>query len=140
LALLFTLVRKLSEWLSTDALSFRFLFVADGDNDALAAERGLLDSLLMDEIANGSVHLAKIAQDQIAGECAKWGRRSLCHALLIDVRPRPLHADDTVIDHLQIDGPHPALVDADEGRVVPDGDDPLESWGAVLQEILQRWI
>jgi len=26
---------------------------------------------LMDEIANGSVHLAKIAQDQIAGECAK---------------------------------------------------------------------
>ena len=93
LALLYTLVRKLSEWLSTDALSFRFLFVADGDSDALAAERGLLESLLMDEIANGSVHLAKIAQDQIAGECAKWGRRSLCHALLIDVRPRPLHAD-----------------------------------------------
>src|SRR6185437_1043138 len=45
LALLYTIVRKLSEWLSTDALTFHFLFVVEGDNDPLAAERDLLASL-----------------------------------------------------------------------------------------------
>jgi hypothetical protein len=139
LALLYTLVRKLSEWLSTDALSFRFLFVSE-EGEPLAAERALLESLLMNEIANGSVHLAKVAPHELAGECAKWSRRSLCHALLVDVRARELEAEDAVVHAVRIDGPRPALIGADGEPAPVEGDDSLESWGAVLKEILQRWI
>ncbi len=77
LALLCTVVRKLAEWLSTDALSFHFVFVAEGDNDPLAAERALLASLLMNDIANGSVHLAKVAEDAVAARCVHW-RGAVC--------------------------------------------------------------
>jgi hypothetical protein len=140
LALLCTLVRKLSEWLSTDALLFRFLFVTEGEREPLAAERALLESLLMNEIANGSVQLAKVAAKQIAGECAKSARRSLCHVLLVDIRARELTASDTVINRLRIDGRRPSLIEEDGEPVVLDGEDALEYWGAVLREILQRWI
>lgn len=140
LALLHTIVRKLSEWLSTDALSFHFLFLVEGDKDPLKPERELLASLLMEEIAKGSVFLHTEPESSIASLCTDWGRRSLCHALLIDVRPRQFEASDGIVHRLQIDGPRPALADADSEPIIPEGDDALESWSAVVQEILQRWI
>ena len=73
LALLHGIVRKLSEWLSTDALSFRFVFVVDGERDPLKAERDLLASLLMEEIANGCVQLRTEPESKIAGQCAYSG-------------------------------------------------------------------
>ena len=56
------------------------------------------------------------------------------------MRPRQLQASETAIHRLQIDGPRPALGDADNEPVVPEGEDALESWSVVLQEILQCWI
>ncbi len=140
LALLYVIVRKLAEWLSADALSFRFLFVVEGENDSLQAERGLLASLLMEEIANGSVQLATVPENKIAELCADWARRSLCHALLIDVRSREFKASDTTIHRLQIDGSRPAFGDAEREPMVAESEEPMESWCNVLQEILQRWI
>ncbi|MHB1425578.1 MAG: hypothetical protein ACYC3I_20615 [Gemmataceae bacterium] len=154
LALLYVLVRKLAAWLSTDALSFRFVFVVEGkvaeslrDSERtrgasapLRAERDLLASLLMEDIANGSVQLAAEPEDKLAGLCANWARRSQCHALLIDVRARQVIASDTVIQRLRIDGPRPALGSADSEPIVAEGEEALESWAAVLQEILQRWL
>jgi hypothetical protein len=140
LGLLYTLVRKLSEWLSTEALSFRFVFVADAVNDRLQPERELLASLLRDEIANGLVHLKTEAENTLAEQCADWARRSLCQALLIDVRPRVFTAEDTTIQHLLIDGPRPSLGDSESEATTPEGEEPLECWSAALQEILQSWI
>src|SRR5579883_1808944 len=137
LGLLYTIVCKLSAWLSTDALSFHFLFVVEGENDPLKAERDLLASLLMEEIANGSVQLVTVPENKIEGLCANWARRSLCHALLIDVRPRQLSANDTTIHRLQINGPRPAFGDTDSEPIVFESDEPLETWNATLQEILQ---
>ena len=51
LALLVVAVRKLSEWLATDALVFEFLFVAENEPPALAAEQKLLQTLLREAIA-----------------------------------------------------------------------------------------
>ena len=140
LALLYVIVRKLSEWLSTDALSFRFVFVVEGEKEPLKPERDLLASLLMEDIANDSVQLQTEPESKLAALCTSWARRSLCHALLIDVRSRGLQASDTTIHRLSIDGPRPALADADSESVVPESEDALESWSAVLQEVLQRWI
>ena len=140
LALLCTVVRKLSEWLSADALSFRFLFVAAGEADPLARERDLLASLLMDEVANGSVQIQKMSQEDVARCCSEWARRSLCHVLDIDVQPRPLHADDTVVHALTIAGPYPVLTSEEDEFRPSEDDDPLESWSALLQELLQRFV
>ena len=67
-------------------------------------------------------------------------RRSLCHALLIDVQSRDLLASDAVVHPLRIDGPRPALGTAESEPTVPEGEGPLDSWTAVVQEILRRWI
>ena len=56
------------------------------------------------------------------------------------MRPRQIEASDTVVHRLQINGPRPALADSDSEPTIPEDDDALESWSAVLQEILQRWI
>lgn len=140
LALLYVIVRKLTAWLNTESLLFRFLFVVEGENDPLRAERDLLESLLSEDISNASVRLETEPENKIVDLCASWSRRSLCHALLIDVRPRKLNASDTAIHSLQIDGPQPALGDAENDPIVPESDEPLESWSNVLQEILQQWI
>ena len=79
LALLHTIVRKLSEWLNTDALSFHFLFLVEGDKDPLKPERDLLASLLMEDIAKGSVFLRTEPESMIASLCTDWATRSLCH-------------------------------------------------------------
>jgi hypothetical protein len=120
-------------------LSFRFVFVVKDGHDPLRAERELLASLLMEEIANGSVQLAMAPENSLADLCINWARRSLCHALLIDVRPRELNPSETTIHRLQINGPRPAFGNADSEPIVAQGDEPLESWCNVLQEILQLW-
>lgn len=140
LALLYTIVRKLAAWLNTDALAFHFLFVVEGGNDPLQAERDLLASLLREEIANGAVHLVMEPENKIAELCASWARRSMCHALLIDVQTRALNASDTTIHRLRIDGPRPALGDADSEPIASENEEPLESWGNALQAILQCWV
>jgi hypothetical protein len=140
LALLYAIVRRLAALLSADALSFRFLFIVEDGHDPLQPERALLASLLMEEIANGSVQLATELENRIADQCTDWARRSLCHALLIDVQSRELNASDTTIYRLRIDGPRPAFGDAEKELIVSECEEPLESWSNVLQEILQLWI
>ncbi len=140
LALLYVVVRKLATWLNADALSFRFLFVVEQGKDPLQAERALLASMLMEEIANDLVQLETAAQNKIAELCTNWARRSLCHTLLIDVRSRQLDASDVTIHRLQIDGPRPAFGDADSEPMVSANEEPMESWSNALQEILQCWI
>ncbi len=139
LALLYALVRKLSEWLTREALLFQFVFVVDGDKDPLQPERDLLASLLRDEIINGTAMLTKQSANALPGLCAAWALRSQCHALLIDVRNRTLRADDVQIHRLVLDGPRPALADSESEPKVIEADEPLDSWNAALQEILECW-
>src|SRR5436309_12880096 len=60
LALLVVAVRKLSEWLSTDALVFEFCALTDGEADPLAPECDLLKTLLREPIANGPVSVERL--------------------------------------------------------------------------------
>src|SRR5262249_41076847 len=79
LALVVTAIRKLSEWLSTDALLFDLVFVEEKSPGPLAAERGLLATLLREPIANGTVELAGVPTAEEAGRrCADRARHSLC--------------------------------------------------------------
>jgi hypothetical protein len=142
LALLVVAVRKLSEWLSSDALRFEFLLVADPNNpEPLRPERMLLETLLREQIKNGTAALLPVPAAAVVGKhCTQRARRSLCHCLAVstaDHRPRP---DGTVVTRLRLDGPSPAVALASEASQAPPGDDALQRWSAALEMLLQEWV
>ncbi len=141
LGLLVAAVRKLSEWLTTDALVFEFWFVDEGKPEVLAHEQDLIRTVLREGMANGSVRVARCARvEEVAAECGRRARRSLSHCLVVAETPPVFHAEDTQVTRLRIDGPRPALGDADAPLVIAEGDEPLDSWGMALEELLRRWV
>jgi hypothetical protein len=140
LALLLAAVRKLSEWLSTEALVFELLFL-EAEGEPLARERGLLEMIFREQIENGTVVVRTgFPPGQLAKECAARGRRSLCHALAVATQDRPFEAADTVVTRLALDGPCPSLGAAGEEPAYPEGEEAFDVWAAALRELLQRWV
>ncbi len=99
LAAVVVLIRKLSEWLSTDALSFQVLFVGKEDDPPLAAERDLLRKLLREQLANNTATIQAAASPKAVAEmCREWSRRSLCHCLLLSTAAlKPFEAEDVAV-------------------------------------------
>ncbi|MCI0464755.1 MAG: hypothetical protein L0Z62_48140 [Gemmataceae bacterium] len=141
LGLLVAAVRKLTEWLSTDALRFDFFLLGGGETPPLQHEYELLETLLREQIANGTVGLLRAAgAADVARHCALKARRSLCHCLTISTTGEPFRADSTVVVRLRVDGPLPALAEG-EGPLASDKwDDALDSWGKALGYLLQGWV
>jgi hypothetical protein len=138
LALLLVVVRRLSDWLSSDALLFEFLFL-DGA-EPLGRERELLEMLLREPIETGNVVVKVLPAGSLAKECGELARRSLCHCLTASTADRPFEAQDTVVTRLALDGPCPALAAGEDGPVYPEGEEPFDVWAGVLLELLQRWV
>jgi hypothetical protein len=140
LGLLYVLVRKLTEWLSTDSLNFQLLFLGDGDADPLANERAILEKLFFEEIALDVLHLERQSPGKLGKRCEDWARKSMVHILMIGVRPSLLDVKDTVTTRLAIDGPRPSLGDGN-GELNPvEGDDASDAWANALQGLLMRWV
>jgi hypothetical protein len=141
LGLLVAAVRKLSEWLATDALAFEFLLLADGERETLAAEQTLLETLLREAIVNGTAVLERVPSvAAVAQRCAQRARRSQCHCLLISTRGQGTEAEGTVVSRLQLDRQCPALGVGSLACVRPDSADAVAGWGAVLQTLLENWV
>ena len=142
LALVFVVVRRLSDWLSTDALVFELMFLREADeDDPLARERELLKMLFREQIETGTVVWRReVPVGALAAQCAARARRSLCHCLTLSTRDRPFEARDTVVTRLALDGPCPALGAGDEEPVYAEGEEPFDVWAGALLELLQRWI
>jgi hypothetical protein len=139
-ALLYVAVRKLSDWLSTDALTFVFHFVAGQDEAApLGPEAALLRTLLQEQTDAGTVVLVEKTTWEDAGrDCTLRARRSLCHCLAVaasDEKLKKLEAADTVVTRLRVDGAYPRVGD---GEAAPD--DAVEGWQAALKSLLQLWV
>jgi hypothetical protein len=140
LGMIVVAVRRLSEWLSTDALAFEVVFTARRDEDPLAAERALLEILLREPIANGTARILRLSPASLAAHCTTLARRSLCRCLVVGTDPAPLHAADIIANRLRIDGPRPALGDDDETPAVPEADDAADSWARALEQVLALWV
>jgi hypothetical protein len=140
LALVVVAVRKLCEWLTTDALTFEIVFVGPPDAEPLEDEFGLFQTLLREPIANGTARLSRLPAGKVAALCAERARRSLCHCLVVSTGPMAFEADDTVVTRLRIDGPRLALGEEGEEPAVPEGDDALECWGRALELLLRQWV
>lgn len=139
LGLLLVAVRKLSEWLSTDALKFEFLLVQDKDAKPLAQEGALLEMLFREQIENGTVEV-KHSADDIGRYADQRAQRALCHVLAVSAAPVDVRTDVAVTTDLTIRGPRPQVrVGYDEPAELP-GDDPVESWTATLERLLMVWV
>jgi hypothetical protein len=139
-ALLLAAVRKLTDWLSADALLFEVLFLQEGGDEPLTDERKLMETLLSDQIQNGTVRVGLLPAGELAAHCTRLARRSLCCCLLAAPDPPPLLAADVTATRLAVDGPRPALGDDYTEPQTPEADEHFEAWGKALEEILQRWM
>jgi vWA domain found in the FtsH ternary systems/N-terminal helical region fused to the FtsH ternary system vWA domain len=140
LALMTTAMRKLTEWLSADALAFEVLFVGDGEERPLGPELALLKTLLREPIADRTVTLEHLPTAQVAEHCADLARRSQCCCLVIAVDPPALEARDVEVASLRIDGPRPVLAGADAEPPVFEADDAFDAWALVLERLLRSWV
>jgi hypothetical protein len=140
-ALLTVAVRKLSEWLSTDALTFVFYFVGQEEPAPLAAELALLRTLLQEQIERKTVKIVeKATPEQAEHDCALSARRSLCHCLPVATQGVTFAAADTVVTRVRLDGPYPALCTGDDEPAYPEAEEPMEGWEATLKHLLQLWV
>ncbi len=140
LAFVVVAVRRLTEWLSADALGFEIVFTGGDKDEPLAAERALLETLLREPIANGSVRVLRLPEGGVAARCTELARRSLCHCLLAGTNPPALRVADVYAARLRVDGPRPALGDDEEAPRVPEADDAADCWGKALERLLAAWV
>lgn len=136
LAMLLTAVRKLTEWLSEDALAFEFLFL---DPKQLATEEELLRTLLREQIESGHVQIARIEPSALPARCRERARRSHCHCLSVAMERRALPAESTLTAHLLPVSAAPQLILDDQPVELAD-ESPLDAWRSLLATLLQAWI
>lgn len=141
LALLWVLVRRLSEWLGDEGLMFEFVFVAPKGADSLARERELLRMILRQEVDQKTARIPdRPDATPLTRVCADRSRRSQVHCLMVSTVDRPLQTHDAVVTRLVIDGPCPGLANGEDEPIYEAVEEPLDAWVAVGWEILQRWI
>jgi hypothetical protein len=134
-------VRKLLDWLSADALTFVLAFVGDSSG-ALEPERALLELVLREQIANGTVTVQSPAHvRQLERWCLEQTRRSLVRCLTTSTADRPLTVEAAEVARLQVAGAAPVLRGIDQ--VDGSGDPPptaMEQWAATLHAVLAAWV
>lgn len=159
-AAVLAVVRRLSDWLSTDALRFELLFLGTGPKPPLQAEAKLFEILLSEMRASGTAAVARAGgkdgqnphtgADQFAGVLGSAdGWRSyaerLSHsaqvqAITLGRSPEWAELEGVVSATLAIDGPTPALTDGRGDRVPVDAEDPFERWAETVLRLLQLWV
>lgn len=139
LGLLMTAVRRLSEWLSTDALRFEFLLVQDKDSKPLAQEAALLEMLFREQIENGTVEVRHFVEP-VGPYADRRAQRTLCHLLSVSAGAVDLRTEVAAATELRVAGPRPGVRIAHEEPNEFPGDDPVDSWTAALERLLATWV
>jgi hypothetical protein len=130
LAMLVAAVRRLTEWLTNEALRFDVCFVEE-DGQALADERRLLEILLREPLASGMVCLTRAANArQVEERCAEYARRSWCNCLTISTGDQALVPEAATVARLVV-GQEPELLGFEGGG----GD-----WPSGLKALLGAWV
>ncbi|MCR9201544.1 MAG: hypothetical protein NXI04_23115 [Planctomycetaceae bacterium] len=120
LGMLVTLVRRLEQWLSDDALVFEFLFVDHSDDDGLQDERELLGMILKEHAENGTVVFHTMSAEEIVRHAEEHARRSVTHSLLLSTRQQSLPFEQAMPLQLQLAERQPQLLVGDERPVTFD--------------------
>jgi hypothetical protein len=136
-----TLVRRLSEWLSTDAIRFEVFFVQDGDRKPLAEEATLMQLLLREPIERGDGHVAWI-QDRTAlvSHLNRLARNSQVHSLVVASEPIEMDLESVVVTELVVPGARPLIGDGDGLVAELEGEDAFDVWKESVLHILRLWV
>ena len=140
LSLVLALIRRLGEWLSTDAVRWDVLFVQDGEKKGLTEEATLMSLLLREPIERGDGRVAWLPDiATVKAYLANLARASQVHGLLLSTVPQELTVEGTALTSLIVNGARP-LIDSGLGFEELPGDDPFDSWRETLLRLLQLWI
>ena len=132
------LVRKLSEWLNTEALHFELIFSGEGDEGALAEEEGVISLLLREYRERGQVEVRRVESTLGAVRQAREQHRGRARVMLVATRlPSGLEgnaAPDALID---ADGLRPKVhwIDATQESAEPFAT-AAEAWTATTKQLL----
>lgn len=141
LAAILAIVRRLTDWLSHDAIHFEFLFVQPTGGNGLQHERELLELLLHESIERGEVRM-QLVESFAAAEtvCAEFARISPLHVAIVATELVPFEVKGTVVSQFTVNGPKPILMDGN-GTVAdfPDDDD-AEAWATAVELWLRLWV
>lgn len=136
-----TLVRRLTDWLSTDALRFEVLFVRSGTDKPLGDEAELLQLLLREPIERGAADVRWVdgpaAVEQFLVE---QSRHSQVHCLALSAEPVRLDPEGVVVTRLTVDGPRPTLTDGSGHEADFDAADDFDHWTAAVVRVLELWV
>jgi hypothetical protein len=140
LGLMYVLVRKAVEWLSTDALEVEVLFLGEGEKEPLAPERALLEKLFHQGPTQGLSKFQRISPARLPRMFEELSRRSMVHVLTAGAHPPLLEARDCGMTRLAVATPCPALADGSDDLAPVEGEDPVDCWANALRLILARWV
>ena len=137
-----TLVRKLSDWLSTDAIRFDLLFVRGlGEKSGLVEEADLMRLLLREQIERGDATVRWVPDGAAAvREVELLSRSSQVHCLATAAEPQAWGLDAAAVTQMVIDGSRPRLDDGVGGMELSESDDAFAGWQETLLRVLQLWI
>ena len=135
------LVRRLAEWLSTDAIRFEVLFVQDGARQPLAAEMTEMELLLHEHIERGDGLVAAVPdRAAVVAHLNHLARQAQVHCLAAATEPFEMDLDNVVVTELVVGGPRPEVGDGD-GVVAPlEGEDAFDVWQETVLRVLQLWV
>lgn len=140
-ALLLALVRKLEDWLGTDALRFEVLFVRAGDKQPLAEEAELFKILLSELIERGIAAVEQPASlAEVRKHCEHLARQAQVQVLVVGPEPVLFDPEGVVVTHLGVNSPRPRLTDGTGVPVDLGGDDPFDQWIEAVVRVLQLWV
>jgi hypothetical protein len=140
LGLVVAAIELLTEWLSEDALRFDLVFEATDSDDPLAQERAMLQSLLQESIASGTIQVKTVSdRSVIVRDYTALAERFQCRLLYVQTNNASVAEADLVSDYLTVSGPHPGTT-LDGEKVFDDANDPAESWQTALTRLVSNWL
>ncbi|MCU0703950.1 MAG: hypothetical protein MUF18_08245 [Fimbriiglobus sp.] len=160
-AVVLAVVRRLTDWLSTDALRFELLFPpAKGGKSPLTSEAKLFEVLLSELRANGTAAVARVGgtdgknphtkADHFAGVlespegvlayCERASRTAQVQVLNIGTAPEWRELETAVMSALAVCAPTPTLTDGHGAKADLPADDPFEAWVEAVQKVLALWV
>ena len=132
------LVRKLSEWLNTEALRFELIFVSEAEDVALSEEEGVLSLLLREFRERGQVDVFRTDSSLHAIRTARETHRGRARVMLFATKiPSGLEgqaAPDAIVD---ASGPRPRVhwAEATTERE-PVASTAVEAWAETTRQLL----
>jgi len=161
LSAVLTLIRRLTDWLSADALRFELIFPKSKDANSLADEAGLFEILLselraagtvvvrhggINEKANAAGQASELTASALASSDAAvayadgLGRIAQVHVLLIGQQAVHPETESAVVAVLGVNGPRPSLIDGHGVALDISTDDAFDEWVDAVIRILQLWV